>query len=200
MKTKKPFPIRNDEDWDRALDLVDELWGAKAGTPEGDTLDIMLVLCEAYQESSHPMSPSDPIEVIEYKIRELGISQNRVAQRLGWSSGRLSEVINRKRGLTLAMVRQLATVLDISPALLVGEEVDVGTQYSEANVASIVPVVDFRGAVRSGTDRMQAATLSAVPDRYYLPTLSEQVVCGMKGVQTVTSDSSSPVLYQQVCV
>lgn len=82
----------------------------------------MLTLVEVYEARHHALPPGDPIEVLGYKLRELGISQRELARRLGWSSGRVSEVLNRRRNLTLAMVRQLAAVLGISAGLLVGEE------------------------------------------------------------------------------
>ncbi|MCB9737704.1 MAG: helix-turn-helix domain-containing protein [Deltaproteobacteria bacterium] len=115
-------PIRNDHDLERALARIDALWGSAAGTAEGDELDVLLDLVEHYEARHHPIPAGDPIDVIEYKLNELGISQRELGRRLGWGSGRVSEVLNRKRGLTLAMVQQLAEALHVDPALLVGVE------------------------------------------------------------------------------
>lgn len=116
-------PIRNSADLDAALALVDNLWGSSPGTPEGDDLDVLITLIEAYEAKHHRIPAGDPIEVIQYKMRELKLSQNALARRLGWSSGRVSEVLTRKRALTLAMVRALSDALAIPAGVLVGAEV-----------------------------------------------------------------------------
>ncbi len=115
-------PLRNDDDLKRALARVDALWGSPPGGADGDELDVLLALVEHYERQHHPLPPADPIDVIEYKLHELGWSQRELGRQLGWSSGRVSEVLGRKRGLTLAMVQQLATVLALDAALLVGVE------------------------------------------------------------------------------
>jgi len=88
----------------------------------GDELDILLVLVEAYEARHHPVSPGDPIEILQYKLDELGWSQRELARRVGWGSGRVSEILNRRRSLTVAMIGQLGEVLSIPAGLLVGEE------------------------------------------------------------------------------
>ena len=113
-------PIRSDEDLTTALARIDELWGAEPGTSEGDELDLWATLIEAYESKHHALPPGDPVELIGYKMRELGVNQAELARMLGWPSGRISEVLNRKRPLTLAMIRQLAVVLESPSGLLVG--------------------------------------------------------------------------------
>lgn len=115
-------PIRTDDDLQRAFGRIDELWGATPGTAEGDELDVLVVLVEDYERRHHSLPAGDPVEIISYKLSELGWSGRELARRLGWSSGRVSEILSRKRGLTLAMVQQLATVLSIDPGILVGRE------------------------------------------------------------------------------
>jgi len=115
-------PIRSRLDLEAALARIEVLWGAPSGTPEGDELDVLVTLVEAYEAAHHEIPPGDPIEVIRYKMGELGLSQNALAARLGWSSGRVSEVLGRKRALTLAMIRALADALTLPPGLLVGGE------------------------------------------------------------------------------
>jgi len=60
------FPIRNDDDLDRAFARIDELWGAEPGSPEGDELEVLAILIEAYEKEHHPFPPRDPIEVPSY--------------------------------------------------------------------------------------------------------------------------------------
>lgn len=115
-------PIRSSEDLDAALARAEALWDAAPGTPDGDELDVLLTLIEAYEAAHHAIPPGDPVEVLQYKLAELGLSQNALARRLGWSSGRVSEVLNRKRPLTLAMIRALAEALTLPPGALVGAE------------------------------------------------------------------------------
>lgn len=114
-----PFPIHNEADYDRALDLIDRLWGAEPGSPEAAALDVMATLVEAYEKPRSGLPPADPRKLIAYKLRELGMSQRALGKKLGWSSGRVSEVIAGKRALTLAMVRDLAAALTIPAGLLV---------------------------------------------------------------------------------
>ena len=125
-------PVRCRADLDAALARVEALWGAAPGTPEADELDVLLVLIEAYEAEHHAIPPGDPIEVIRYKLGELGISQNALAHKLGWTSGRVSEVLHRKRALTLAMVQDLAAELGVTAALLGGAE-----RGAEAGVVTV---------------------------------------------------------------
>lgn len=116
-----PFPIRDDADYDRALKLIEELWDAEPGTPEHDVFEIMATLASTYDKARRDkiLDPGDPVELIQFKLRELGLSQRELGRRLGWGSGRVSEVLNRKRPLTLRMVQQLSVALDMPPGALV---------------------------------------------------------------------------------
>lgn len=120
----KVRPIRNDHDLDAAYARVDELWGAPSGTEEGDELSILYVLISDYERENHALPAGDPIEVIRFKMHELGLSGRELGRRLGWGNGRVSEVMNHRRGLTLTMIQQLADVLSIPASSLVGQQVD----------------------------------------------------------------------------
>ena len=91
------FPIRNDEDHAAALREIEKLWGASAGTEDGDKLDILATLVERYEEGRWPnVDVSDPIDLLNYAIEELGHSQAELAELLG-SRSRASELLNRRR-------------------------------------------------------------------------------------------------------
>jgi HTH-type transcriptional regulator/antitoxin HigA len=116
MKDLKP--IRNEKDYERALAEVEVLWGAKAGTPKGDRLDILATLIEAYETAHYPMDPPDPIEAIKFRIEQQGLSRKDLEKILGTRT-RVSEVLNRKRGLSINMIRALHEKLGISAEILI---------------------------------------------------------------------------------
>ena len=118
------FPIRNDDDHARAITLIDRLWDAEPDTPEADLLEVMSQLVQDYEarERAAALPPPDPRKLIDYKREELGLSQRKLGELLGWkSSGRVSEVLNGKRQLTLDMVRDFERVLGIPPGLLLAD-------------------------------------------------------------------------------
>ena len=99
-------PIKTERDYDAALAEVDALWGAEPDTPEGDKLDILITLVEAYEARHHPILPPDPIEAILFRMEQSGLERKDLEPYIG-HSGRVSEVLNRKRPLTLPMIRKL---------------------------------------------------------------------------------------------
>ena len=117
MKDLKP--IRNEKDYERALAEVEVLWGAKAGTPKGDRLDVLATLIEAYEVEHYPMDPPDPIEAIKFRMEQQGLSRKDLEKILGTRT-RVSEVLNRKRGLSINMIRALHEKLGISAEILIG--------------------------------------------------------------------------------
>ncbi|HJS89904.1 MAG TPA: helix-turn-helix domain-containing protein [Steroidobacteraceae bacterium] len=116
MKDLKP--IRSERDYDQALAEVEELWGAKAGTPKGDRLDILATLIEAYETEHYPMDPPDPIEAIKFRMEQQGLTRKDLEEILGTRT-RVSEVLNRKRGLSINMIRALHDKLGISAEILI---------------------------------------------------------------------------------
>lgn len=111
-------PIRTDEDHAEALAEIERLWGAEPGTPEGDRLDVLATLVEAYEEKRWPINASDPIEMIQYAISDMGRSQAELAKLLG-SRSRASEVLNRKRPLTVEMVHKISEAWGLPADILV---------------------------------------------------------------------------------
>ena len=109
MKLK---PIRNDRDLHRALARIEELWGAKSGTAKGDELDVLMLLVEKYEEDHFEIPASDPIEAIKFLMEQNGLSRKDLEPFIG-ASGRVSEVLNKKRELTLPMIKRLHQGLKI---------------------------------------------------------------------------------------
>jgi HTH-type transcriptional regulator / antitoxin HigA len=112
-------PIRNDDDHSAALREIGKLWGALPGTEDGDKLDILATLIEKYEESRWPnVDASDPVDLLNYAIEELGHSQAELAELLG-SRSRASEVLNRRRPLTVEMIHKISQAWKIPAGLLV---------------------------------------------------------------------------------
>lgn len=99
-------PIRSPEDLSAALLRMEQLWGAEIDSPEGDELEIPALLIEKYEEQHFPMPPSDPIEAIKFRMDQQGLTPRDLEPFIG-TSGRVSEVLNRKRKLSLAMIKRL---------------------------------------------------------------------------------------------
>jgi antitoxin component HigA of HigAB toxin-antitoxin module len=114
-------PIRNDRDHRAAIAEIDRLWGAPAGTPDGDRLDVLATLVETYEERRWPMTSRrrfDPVDVLHYAIEELGHTQAELARIIG-SRSRASEVLSRRRPLTLEMIQKITASWKIPADFLV---------------------------------------------------------------------------------
>ncbi len=109
MKLK---PIKNKTQLKQALSRVDKLWGAKRNTEKGDELDVLMLLVEKYEEEHYPIPPSDPIEAIKFLMGQKALTRKDLELYLG-TRARVSEVLNRKRNLTLPMIKKLHKGLNI---------------------------------------------------------------------------------------
>ena len=114
-------PIRTNEDHRAALAAIEACWGAQVGTEEGDKLDVLLVLVDVYEARRWPIAIDgsfDPIDVLRYAIDELGHTQAELAELLG-SRSRASEVLSRRRALTVEMIHKIGEAWKIPADLLV---------------------------------------------------------------------------------
>ena len=114
-------PIRTDEDHRVALAEIEACWGAPEGTEEGDKLEILVALVELYEAKRWPIETGqnfDPIGVLRYAIEELGHSQGELAKLLG-SRSRASEILSRRRALTVDMIHRISDAWKIPADLLV---------------------------------------------------------------------------------
>src|SRR3954463_7823724 len=111
-------PIRTKRDCEASLKEVERLWGAKAGTRDGDRLDVLATLIDAYETEHYPMDPPDPIEAIKFRMEQQGLTRRDLEYIIGTRT-RIAEILNRKRGLSIAMIRRLHKPLGISADVLV---------------------------------------------------------------------------------
>lgn len=111
-------PIRTEADYDAALKEVERLWGAEPGTPDGDRFEVLFTLVESYEDQQYPILTPDPIEAIQYYMDSRGLDRRDLERYIG-PSGRVSEVLSRKRPLTLAMIRKLNAGLGIPAEVLI---------------------------------------------------------------------------------
>jgi len=111
-------PIRNEEDYETALEEIEALWDAEPDTPETDRLDILVMLVEAYEAEHYPIPDPDPIELILHVMEARGLTRRDLEPFLG-SRARVSEILNRRRPLSLEMIRKLHSGLGIPADVLV---------------------------------------------------------------------------------
>ena len=116
--TNELKPIRNTADHAAALAEIENLWGAKAGTPKGDRLDVLATLIDAYETETYPMDPPDPIEAIQFRMEQLGLTRKDLEPLIG-TRARVAEVMTRKRNLSIDMIRRLHDALGISAEVLI---------------------------------------------------------------------------------
>jgi len=115
------FPIRTENDYDTALARIDELMNAEFGTPAGDELDILVTLVEAYEAKHYPMPVCDPVEAIKFRMEQMGLEPKDLTPIIG-SRSKVSEVLNHKRQLSIAMIRNLHASLHLPYESLMGRE------------------------------------------------------------------------------
>ena len=113
-------PIRSKADYRAALKAVENLMSARAGSPEGDRLDVMVTLIEAYERKHYPLDPPDPVEAIKFRMEQMALAPKDLVPMIG-QLNRVYEILNRKRPLTLQMIRRLHSKLGIPAESLIKE-------------------------------------------------------------------------------
>jgi HTH-type transcriptional regulator/antitoxin HigA len=110
--------IKTENDYNQALERLELIFDAKKGTEEGDELQLLGMLIDQYENEHFPIDLPDPIEAIKFRMEQMGYTQNDLAKIIGFKS-RASEILNRKRKLSLEMIRQLHTSLNIPTEVLI---------------------------------------------------------------------------------
>jgi len=113
-------PIRTESDYQSALGRLEEIFDAPIGTLESDEADILGLLIDEYEKKHYPIDTPDPIEAIKIRMEEMGLKQVDLVDTIGGKS-RVSEILNRKRRLTVEMIRKLTTRLNISTRVLIND-------------------------------------------------------------------------------
>lgn len=117
MKLK---PIKSESDYQKALKNLEVLFDARIGTTESDEADVLSLIIDDYEKRYYPIVAPDPIEAIKIRMEEMQLKQIDLVNEIGGKS-RVSEILNRKRKLTVEMIRKLTIRLNLSPGLLIGD-------------------------------------------------------------------------------
>jgi len=110
--------IKTNEDYNQALQRIELIFNAKKGSPEGDELEVLGILVDQYENEHFPIGLPDPIEAIKFRMEQMGYNQTDLANIVGLKS-RASEILNKKRKLSLEMIRQLHAKLHIPTDVLI---------------------------------------------------------------------------------
>lgn len=113
-------PIKSDSDYKNGLKKLETLFDAAIGTSESDEADILAILIDAYEKKHFHIDAPDPIEAIKIRMEEMHLKQVDLVNEIG-GRNRVSEVLNRKRKLTIEMIRNLTTRLNLSPGILIND-------------------------------------------------------------------------------
>jgi HTH-type transcriptional regulator/antitoxin HigA len=111
-------PIKTEKDYNQALERLEIFFDAKSGSPKGDELEVLGILIDQYESENFPIGLPDPIEAIKFRMEQMGYNQTDLANIVGLKS-RASEILNRKRKLSLEMIRQIHERLHIPTDVLI---------------------------------------------------------------------------------
>jgi len=110
-------PIKTEQDYNSAVRRIELLWGAKKDTPQGDEMDLLVTLVESYEMKHYPIAPPDPVDAIKFRMEQMDMTKADLIQYIR-SQSRVSEILNRKRKLTLSMIKSLYKGLRIPAEIL----------------------------------------------------------------------------------
>ena len=116
----KITPIKSETDYNNALKRLETIFDAPIGSPESDEADILGLLIDDYEQRHYPIEAPDPIEAIKIRMEEMQLKQVDLVKEIGGKS-RVSEILNKKRKLTVGMIRKLTKKLNLSPGLLISD-------------------------------------------------------------------------------
>lgn len=153
----KPRIIKSEEMYEEALALVETLMEAEPGSKQEEELELWSLLIEQYEKERHPIEAPDPIEAIRFRMDQLGLQQKDLEKFIGQKS-KVSEVLNRKRPLSLPMIRSLHANLGIPAAVLVGEVPRTAEKKTTASPLPAKAASTKRRATRKPTRTRKTTT------------------------------------------
>jgi HTH-type transcriptional regulator/antitoxin HigA len=112
--------IKNEEEYNLALNRLDKIFDAPLDTPEGDEAELLAILIEKFEDDHYPIETPDPIEAIKFRMEQMDMNNKDLAEIIGYKS-RVSEIFNRRRKLTLKMIRNLHEKMNIPYELLISD-------------------------------------------------------------------------------
>ena len=112
--------IKNEQEYDQALDRADDIFEAVANTAEGDELELLLLVIKDYEDKHHPVPPPDPIEAIKLTMEEKGMNASDLTRQIGVSKGYVSQLLSRRKPLTASIMKALHKQLGIPAEILLG--------------------------------------------------------------------------------
>jgi len=149
-------PVNSEPAYDEAIERIESLWGAESGTPEGDELDVLLILVRVYEKENHPVSPPTPVEAIRFVMDQRGMKQADLVPYVG-SRSKVSEILRGKRTLSLSMIRSLHTHLSIPAEILIMDGTDFPIDGEGVKWDSFpVTEIDKRGWVTGFDPKIQS--------------------------------------------
>jgi len=134
-------PLHSEDEYQDALAEVERLWDSEEGTEDGDRLEVLTVLIDAYESEHHAIELPDPIEAIKARMDDLGIDRAKLGAMIHAGSGRVSEILNRRRPLTLDMIRTLSKELGLSERCLLQSYPLAQAPFLERAVTTVSDVV-----------------------------------------------------------
>ena len=127
----KPKIIKTDSEYQAALARIEKIFDARPGTPKGDELELLLLLVETYEEKAYPIEPPDPIAALRFRMEQAGLQPKDLVPYIG-SKSKVSEVLNGRRPLSLAMIRRLVDGLHLPPEIALRKPKKVAPAKSRA--------------------------------------------------------------------
>ena len=149
-------PVTDHDSHEKALRRIEQLWDAAPGSPEADELDALATLVDAYERRAFPIPPPDPVEAIEARREQLGWSRKELEPLLG-SRARVSEVLTRRRALTLPMIRRVHEEMGIPADVLITEPRPIAKARARGRSASRKETTAARGGTKKSGSRTRRA-------------------------------------------
>jgi HTH-type transcriptional regulator/antitoxin HigA len=177
-------PVRTEADYDAALRDIDALMDARPGTSDGDRLDVLVTLVQAYEARHHPVPPPDPVDAIRFRMEQAGLTPRDLEPYIG-SRARVSEVLNRRRSLTLPMIRRLAEGLQLAAEVLVREAPPVTGRKRRTRSTTTAAATKAGRGTRTAKKAAKRHVGTPLPSTYAAQTRS--------ALGAIASDPSTPL-------